>query len=322
VAVFDVKTEGSHSGRKVLSEMQPAPRRIPPSPERSATQGYFHLPNSLAENQGLMTPVELAFVLIVCRRGENTVSDRNWEDWTGKDARSKRNAIRGLKEKGLHVSGHGDRAKFYFERDRWDSYVKSKPRHMRARTIGRKKSVRTEPGMQVHQECRERGCQRLCTPETLIPFPATEVWKPVSKTEVDPPPKVEPSPPPFEVPAPTAIETETPTAALAKSPHTQSAALFQTIIGTFLSLGVAISESDILRCGKIWSRLKIEEKRLATAYASARAAAEWSECDTRYVPRPWNYLQEQHWQRRQAVQPKSRADKAGDIFDALWKKKN
>jgi hypothetical protein len=134
--------------------------------------------------------------LIVLRRGENTVSDKHWEEWTGKDPRMKEYAIRGLKEKGcLHVRGRGERAKYYFERDKWDSWVRSRPRHERARTLGRSRSVTAKTGMQVHQECRERGCARLCEAQ-VIPFPATEVAKPVSQTEIKPPPKEEPSPPP------------------------------------------------------------------------------------------------------------------------------
>jgi hypothetical protein len=179
--------------------MQPAPQRFSPASDissRTATQGYAQIPNSIIENQAMLTPAELALALIVLRRGENTVSDKNWVDWTGKDPRMKEYAIRGLKDKGcLHVRGRGQRAKYYFERDKWDFLVRSRPRHERARTLGRSRSVTAKTGMQVHQECRERGCSRLCESQ-VIPFPATEVAKPVSQTEIKPPPKEEPSPPP------------------------------------------------------------------------------------------------------------------------------
>jgi hypothetical protein len=194
--------------------MQPAPQRFSPGSEissRTATQGYAQIPNSIIENQAMLTPAELALALIVLRRGENTVSDKNWVDWTGKDPRMKEYAIRGLKDKGcLHVRGRGQRAKYYFERDKWDFLVRSRPRHERARTLGRSRSVTAKTGMQVHQECRERGCARLCESQ-VIPFPTTEVAKPVSQREWAAPPgeavklpptpgadapKVEPSPPP------------------------------------------------------------------------------------------------------------------------------
>ena len=161
---------------------------------RQATQGYAQIPNSIVENQSLMTPAELRLVIIVLRRGENTVSDRHWQDWTGLEPRIKRHAIQGLKSKGLTVRGRGDSAKYYFERDRWDSWVRTRPRHDRAHTTGRSKSVTAKTGMQVHPECRERGCSRLCDSEEkaqtqVIPFPATEVRQQVAKTEPDPPPK-------------------------------------------------------------------------------------------------------------------------------------
>ena len=185
--------------------MNPAPQRISPGsegiPERRATQGYFKVPNSVAENLSLLTPAEKDLVIIVLRRGENTVSDQHWQDWTGKDPRMKKHAVQGLKEKGLCVRGRGDRAKYYFEPDRWSNWVRTRPRHERAKTAGRSKSVTAPAGMQIHQECRERGCQKMCgasedTNSQVIPFPATNNVKQVSQTKVDPPPKVEPSPPP------------------------------------------------------------------------------------------------------------------------------
>ena len=164
-------------------EMQPQPQRISPRSEissRTATLGFATIPNSFIENLALVTHAEACMVMIVCRRGENTVSDRHWEDWTGLKARIKDNAIRGLKEKGLTVRGRGDSAKYYFERDKWDSWVRSRPRRERARTAGRSASVTAKLGMQIHQECRERGCGRLCEPQ-VIPFPATPVEQPVAQ---------------------------------------------------------------------------------------------------------------------------------------------
>lgn len=175
--------------------MQPAAQRISPGsesiPERRATLGYFKVPNSVAENLSLLTPAEKDLVIIVLRRGDNTISDQHWKEWTGKDPRMKSHAVQGLKEKGLCVRGRGDRAKYYFEPDRWATWVRTRPRSDRARTLGRSKSVTAPTGMQIHQECRERGCQRMCegaVSNQVIPFPATQNVKPVSQTP-SPPPK-------------------------------------------------------------------------------------------------------------------------------------
>ncbi len=75
-----------------------------PAPPRRVTAGYFKCPNSLAENQGLLTPAEKAFALIVFRReGAWPVSDKHWHEWTGLEPRIKLNAIAGLRKKGLRV---------------------------------------------------------------------------------------------------------------------------------------------------------------------------------------------------------------------------
>lgn len=196
--------------------MQPQPARFSPASEissRTATQGYAQIPNSVIECQLLLTPAELAFVLIVCRRGENTVSDKHWTEWTGREARIKDSAIRGLKEKGLHVRGRGNAAKYHFDRNHWDSWVRTQPRSKRARTIDRSKSVTPKPGQQIHQECRERGCGRLCE-SGVIPFPAPNFEQPVAQTEKlevpKPPPKESPPDPPKAVVAHTALGNEVP----------------------------------------------------------------------------------------------------------------
>ena len=172
----------------------PAPVRFQAQSEtRSATQGYAQIPNSIVENQALLAPAELALVLIACRRGFSTISDKNWADWTGKDPKMKNHALRGLREKGcLRVTGRGNSAKFSFDRNAWDSWVRSRPRHERARTLGRSKSVNAKPGQMIHLECRERGCQKLCdSPAEVISISssiASENWKPVSNIANSSPP--------------------------------------------------------------------------------------------------------------------------------------
>lgn len=63
-----------------------------------------------------------------------------------------------------------------------------------------------------------------------------------------------------------------------------------------------MSEADTRKCGKIWGSLKSTEKNTALAYATARREAEWGECAVRYIPRPWNYLGEKHWERNTPVE--------------------
>ena len=183
------------------------PQRIPSASEgspRSATEGWFRCPNSVIENQALLTPAELALVLIVCRRGYGQpVSDKHWSDWTGKDPKMKTRAIRGLKGKGLHISGRGGKARYSFERNDWDRFVEQRSRSEKARTAGRAKSVPASQGMQIHPECRSRGCQKLCdegptTQPTIIPIsivPATKHGTPVSQTA-----QLKPESPPGDFP--------------------------------------------------------------------------------------------------------------------------
>ena len=83
--------------------MQSAQRISPQSENhlpRRATQGFFQLPNSIAENLWMLTPAEKDVVIIIHRRGQGkTISDSHWEKWTGKKARIKDNAIQGLRDK-------------------------------------------------------------------------------------------------------------------------------------------------------------------------------------------------------------------------------
>jgi hypothetical protein len=256
--------------------------RIQPQSEfRSATLGFAQIPNSIVENQALLTPAELALVLIVCRRGENTVSDEHWESWTGKDARMKNHAIRGLRDKGLRQVGRGKRARFLFDRNTWNSWVRSRPRRERATTMGRSKSVTPKSGQMIHPECRERGCQKLCEPQSTVieitQAPASQNWKPVSDSDFSSPP----NPPPKQPP----------------KPSEQQANTFTQLMGIFISLGVELSKLDIARCEKFWASLTQLERTTALSYALARQTSEWIDRASRFIPRPWNYLAEKHWER-------------------------
>jgi len=298
----------------------PAPVRFQAQSEtRSATQGVAYIPNSIVENQALLTPAELALVLIVCRRGENTVSDRHWEAWTGKDPKMKNHAIRGLRDKGLRQIGRGNGAKFAFDRNAWDSWVRSRPRHERARTLGRSKSVSAKAGQMIHPECRERGCQKLCDTQpgviSISQAPATPNWKPVSDS---PPPE---SPPSCESSQESHQQSKTPGAASSK-PQEPSAAQLQQLIGIFLSLGVGLSQLDLAKCEKLWNALKAPERATALAYAHMRQADDWIDRASRFVPRPWNYLAEKHWERRAIIEGRKQSateseKKRGRVADIL-----
>jgi hypothetical protein len=176
----------------------PAPERI--SQRSRLPYNYTTVPNSLVENQLMFTPAELRFALMALQwAAGRTITDEVWEQTTGLDPRMKQMAIKGLREKGLHVTGEGKRAKYKFEVHAWEAWYKSRPARERARTMGRAKTVSAKPGMQVHPDCSVR-CQRLCEPKNeVIPFPATPVAKPVSQVPPENPPE-KPSPPPKEFP--------------------------------------------------------------------------------------------------------------------------
>lgn len=166
-----------------MSAAAPAPAKV--------TAGYAVIPNSLIENQVNLTRAELALALIVLRRGGAsdpiTVSDRNWESWTGLSPRNKEYAISGLKAKGLEVKGRGDQARFTWARNTWEHYVKHTERS-KPRTAGRAvQSVPAKAGARVHPSCRDTGCAMLsCNPPAPGPaglslVPATAIAQPVAQ---------------------------------------------------------------------------------------------------------------------------------------------
>jgi hypothetical protein len=150
---------------------------------RSLTRGYSEIPNSLIENQSAFTHAELALALIVLRRGGAgdttvTVSDRNWQGWTGLSARQKEYAIAGLKQKCLNVAGRGETARYSFRPDTWENFVRTADRS-KPRTAGRK-PVSPKPGAKVHPDCRERGCALLAQEAAAG---GTPVAQPVARSQ-------------------------------------------------------------------------------------------------------------------------------------------
>lgn len=185
--------------------MPRAQRRLSPEQfgPRSATQGYFTVPNSVAENLSLLTPAEKDLTLIIFRRGQGqTISEAHWKKWTGKEKRIMMAAVQGLRSKGLTVTGGaigGKDAIYSFDRFTWDKWLENHPIHEKARTAGRKITVAAKAGMQVHPECRERGCQKACESEACEPKvisidsfaqPVAQKSEPPGRAE--PPPKVFP----------------------------------------------------------------------------------------------------------------------------------
>ena len=81
---------------------------------------------------------------------------------------------------------------------------------------------------------------------------------------------------------------------------------FQILSGIFLSLGAALSETDMRKCAGLWVSLEIADQLSALNYARQLAAGEWSRCEIRYVPRLWTYLEDKHWTRRAVVKGRDR----------------
>lgn len=273
---------------------------------RTATQGYTRVPNSIIENMGDLTPAELMLALIVLRRGMNTVSDEHWLAWTGKDARTKQNAIHGLRPRGLQVDGFGRAAKFSFHRGDWDNWVRHQPRRSKAK-IARQRKPAEKPEM--HPDCRERGCQMACKSSAeLIEFPKS------------PPAETPPENSPVAVPA-VASQQQKPAKRVSSvtAANVRAQKDYTDLIGVFMTCGVPLNEADVEKCDRYWLKLSPQERTVALAYALARLP-EWQAKDSQYVPRPWNYLREKHWTRRGPQSEKKGFEKwkqGGSIWDAI-----
>lgn len=135
---------------------------------------YVKVPTSVVEHLWLLTPAETALTLMVLRRGSRagsfvpvSISDENWQKWTGLSPRQREYAIAGLRQKGLSMEGRGDRAKFTFDVSAFQAFAKSAaPAEVEVRTKGRAKGVTVPAGTIVHEDCKRNGCQMLCgTPE-------------------------------------------------------------------------------------------------------------------------------------------------------------
>jgi hypothetical protein len=117
--------------------------------------------NLIVEAQWAFTAAEFRLAAILVKKGAHredvSITAKNWEEWTGLDPKSRDVAIRGLKQKGFHVSGRGNKAKFRFDSDELRRYWRSADRAVRPKT--EQKRTPAKPGQMIHPACRENGCE-------------------------------------------------------------------------------------------------------------------------------------------------------------------
>ena len=149
--------------------MTPQPKRsFETQPQQTPQRGNFTItPNSIIEHAYMFTYAERKLLDIALMRPGAPISDDKWREMSGLDedpdkgARMKELAIKGLREKGLTIQGKGKTATYRFDTDHWETYWRSQPRRDRARTSGRAPTVKAQPGMMVHEACKDQ-CQKLC----------------------------------------------------------------------------------------------------------------------------------------------------------------
>jgi hypothetical protein len=316
-----------------------AAERIPAGSEglpRKATSGVTEIPNSVIENLSLMTHAEICFALIALRVQPNpsprntnprppAISDSTWTKWTGLTSKTKDNAIRGLRNKGLEVTGEGQKALYRFDRTNWDSWVKCRPREEKAHTEA--KRVDPKPKQQIHPECRDNGCQKLCDSKivSIDSSACADLGKQVSHRS--PPPQDFGKPPVTPGNSKTSpVESKTskdsgkqvsqelvriPTPNAKPNEYPQD---FQEFIAAFLHLGIAMNTADIHNCLRHFTAMPNHSRYAAVQDVKAKSAGEWSEIEARFVPRPWNYLKRREWERRAAAPARKRQLTAAERF--------
>jgi len=90
---------------------------------------------------------------------------------------------------------------------------------------------------------------------------------------------------------------------------------FETVIGVFLSLGVALSENDMKKCAAEWVALDMGA-RIACLGNVRFQSAEWSQRAVKFVPRPWNYLRERQWERKAIVNGRDKSASHSETTNA------
>lgn len=142
---------------------------------------YFKAPNDFVEHMYLLTDAEVRLALMVLRRNGISISDSVWENWSGRSARHKLNALHGLRAKNvIKLHGRGHSARFEFDAPGWSHYWSSCGRPTeKPRTFGRGPTIKT-PIARAHPDCIAGGCQMARRQESLSPLNLVELRKPVS----------------------------------------------------------------------------------------------------------------------------------------------
>jgi hypothetical protein len=162
---------------------------------------YFRVPNEFAENQHAFIPAERALALIIFREasivkngkrqtdinGTAKISDQYWHDCTGLEPRMLENAVRGLKAKGLEVTGRGTKAVYRWNWTRWTEAMRSRP-NPAAYDPNRKERDARRAAQNVHPDCAT-GCAKIreckaseSSMNTGTPFLVTNIAQPVAQT--------------------------------------------------------------------------------------------------------------------------------------------
>lgn len=169
----------------------------------TSSNGFFQVPHSFAENQAALIPAERALALIILRRAENGkgntdmngtakgISAETWERWTGLAPRQLDYAIKGLKEKGLVMSGRGSSATYRWDWNEWNRAIQNRERIVSPNTDPKRKEREAKAGQKVHEECHDHGCAMLRAgecPGDSAQSTAVTAKGPKSKTLVMPTP--------------------------------------------------------------------------------------------------------------------------------------
>lgn len=97
---------------------------------------------------------------------------------------------------------------------------------------------------------------------------------------------------------------------------------FRTTMGVFLSFGVETSETDLMLVAREWVSLEPHEQVEAKRYAEEQTRGEWRRRETRYIPRPKNYLHEKQWERTappRTIKQVSKAEENWELADKLFR---
>jgi len=157
--------------RFTFKEFTLATAAVRPEPQQKISAGYTRVPNSFIENLHLLKlPASEKLALITMRQDQDerpnarkSVSDRQWEDWTGLKSRAKELAVKELQGFGLCIVGRGDTAKFSWDWDRYNQAIRERHQgeYDPKRAEREKRAVTAKIGAKVHEECHDNGCAML-----------------------------------------------------------------------------------------------------------------------------------------------------------------